>query len=106
LRARVVEQLVEEAQSGGLTYQASTRHLLRAPGACVFCPMLEIGPCDYTDELEPLVDAPHLTADSAVADLQAEKEAQVAMLDPVLRAAPPVHDAWAGTDETAVEVEA
>jgi hypothetical protein len=103
-RDRVVAQLVEEADAGGLAYQPASHHLRRSPGACVFCPMLEIGPCDYADELEPLVDAPSLSADSAVADLQAEKQAQLAMLDPVVRAEPPVHDAWSATDEVDVEV--
>jgi hypothetical protein len=31
--------------------------------------MLEIGPCDYADELTTLSAAPHLMADSAVSDL-------------------------------------
>ena len=46
-RARVVEQLAEEVQAGRLRLNERSGHLRRPAGACVFCPMLEIGPCDY-----------------------------------------------------------
>jgi hypothetical protein len=95
---RVVTQLVEEATAGRLALNPATGHLRRAPGACVFCPMLEIGPCDYEDELQPLTTPPRLTADAPVAALQAEKAVQAALLDGVVEAAPPVTEAWAYTD--------
>jgi hypothetical protein len=79
-RARVIAQLVEEATAGNLRYNPQSGHLERPQGACVFCPMLEIGPCDYLDELRPLTDAPHLTADSPVDLLQEEKATQAELL--------------------------
>jgi hypothetical protein len=98
-RARVVDQLVEEANAGRIAFSEATGHLRRTRGACVFCPMLEIGPCDYLSELEPLTDAPKLTADSPVAALQQEKGLQSALLDGLVAAAPPVEQAWAETDD-------
>jgi hypothetical protein len=98
-RDRVVEQLVEEAKAGRIAFNAATGHLARPAGACVFCPMLEVGPCDYAGELEPLSDAPQLTAGSPVADLQREKALQAELLAGVVEAAPPVAMAWAETDE-------
>ena len=57
--------------------------------------MLEIGPCDYVDELEPLSEAPTLTADSPVTQLQQEKALQGELLAGVVESAPPVAEAWA-----------
>jgi hypothetical protein len=99
-RARVVEQLAEEASAGRLTYDATSKHLTRPPGACVFCTMLEIGPCDYLDELQPLSAAPRLTADSAVSSLRREKEVQDSFMADVVASAPPVDEAWSASDET------
>ncbi|MFZ1153538.1 MAG: hypothetical protein WAN93_01395 [Solirubrobacteraceae bacterium] len=98
-RARVVEQLVAEAQAGRLTYNTGSHHLTRPAGACVFCPMLEIGPCDYLEELQPLSAAPRLTADSTVASLQEEKQLQQALMADIVESAPPVEKAWAASDE-------
>src|SRR6266511_1993570 len=98
-RAHVVDQLVEEARAGRIELDAGTRHLRRPLGACVFCPMLEIGPCDYESKLRPLQRGPRLTADSPVADLQAEKAQQGDLLAEAVAVAPPVRDAWGATDE-------
>lgn len=98
-RARVVDQLVAEAKAGRLIYNPASKHLTRSAGACVFCPMLEIGPCDYVDELEPLSAAPQLTADSGVAQLQEEKQLQQSLMAGVVESAPPVAEAWAESDE-------
>jgi hypothetical protein len=98
-RDRVVSQLAEEAQAGRVVLDQRSGHLRRPPGACVFCPMLEIGPCDYVDDLRPLSPPARLTADSPVTLLQDEKRVQAALLANVLEAAPPVERAWAGTDE-------
>ncbi|XWN32731.1 MAG: hypothetical protein ROR55_06455 [Devosia sp.] len=97
-RARVVEQLVEEANAGRLTYNTATKHLGRPRGACVFCPMLDIGECDYTDELEPITDAPVLTADSPAVQLREEKKAQSALMNLAPTAAGPVEEVWDYTD--------
>ena len=53
-RARLIAQIVEEAQRGALRYNPGTHHLHRTRGSCVFCPALQIGPCDYENELQPL----------------------------------------------------
>lgn len=101
-RDRVVEQLIEEAQAGHLNFNESTGHLARPKGSCVFCPMLEIGPCDYVEELEPLSAQPRLTADSPVAALHEERRMQAALTGSLGEApAPPVALAWAATDEQA-----
>jgi hypothetical protein len=98
-RDRVVAQIAEEAQAGRVVFDQGSGHLRRPPGACVFCPMLEIGPCDYVDDLRPLSPPARLTADSPMPLLQDEKRVQAALLAKALETAPPVERAWAGTDE-------
>jgi hypothetical protein len=98
-RARVIAQLVEEVEAGRLVFNEQTGHLARPRGACVFCPMLEIGPCDYEAELRPLTDVPSLTADAPVAELLAEKDVKERMVEAAIRGAPPVATAWADTDD-------
>ncbi len=80
-RAKVLEQLVEEAKAGNLVMNKNSNHLLRPKGACVFCPMLEIGKCDYEKELVPLTNHPQLTADSSTMLLYEEKKAQFALMN-------------------------
>uniref|UniRef100_A0A486XVB7 Uncharacterized protein n=1 Tax=Rheinheimera sp. BAL341 TaxID=1708203 RepID=A0A486XVB7_9GAMM len=80
VREKVLNQMVEEAQSGNLVLNQTTGHLLRPKGGCVFCPMMEIGACDYENELVPLSDHPYLTADSPTASLMEEKSAQLQFL--------------------------
>ena len=98
-RDHVLAQLVEEAREGRIALNPATGHLRREKGACVFCPMLEIGPCDYEEELEPLTTAPQLTADSPIADLQAEKRRQTELMEGLPESAPPVRAVWADTDD-------
>lgn len=98
-RDRVVSQLAEEAEAGRLTFNPETAHLARPAGACVFCPMLEIGPCDYETELQPLTDQPALTADSPLGSLIAEKELSLDLLAGVVEHAPPISHAWKDTDD-------
>jgi len=98
-RRRVVKQMVEEAQAGSLQYNAATKHLRRPSGSCVFCPILEIGDCDYTDELVPLGDAPELTADSSADLLLAEKKAHLALLEAAPATAAEADAAWSATDD-------
>jgi cytosine/adenosine deaminase-related metal-dependent hydrolase len=93
-RRRVVAQMVEEAEAGNLQFNAATKHLRRPRGSCVFCPMLQIGDCDYIDELTPLSDAPVLTADSSADMLLVEKKTQLALL----AAVPALANAAAGWD--------
>jgi hypothetical protein len=61
--------------------------------------MLEIGPCDYAEELVPISDAPQLTAGSPVTSLLAEKAAQSALMAGVAESGPPVAQAWAASDD-------
>jgi hypothetical protein len=61
--------------------------------------MLQIGPCDYLDELRPLTPTMSLTADSAPARLHQEKQAQAGLLGEGIRPAGPVEQVWEGTDE-------
>jgi hypothetical protein len=105
-RAQVVGQLIEAGKAGRFAYNPKTKHLTRPPGACVFCPMLEIGPCDYVEELEPLSAAPQLTADSPVGELQEEKQLQRSLMAGLVESAPPIDQAWAGSDETGAGEEA
>jgi hypothetical protein len=81
VRTKIIEQLVEEAEAGNILLNANSGHLLRPKGACVLCPMLEIGKCDYESELVPLTDHPVLTADSSAMLLYEEKKAQFALMN-------------------------
>jgi hypothetical protein len=83
-RAKVLSQLVEEAKAGRVSFNPLTGHLSRPPGGCVFCPMLEIGTCDYADELTPLSDAPGLSADSPTSHLMMEKQVTRSLLEEFL----------------------
>jgi hypothetical protein len=98
-RDRVVAQLADEAGTGQIRFNPDTGHLSRPPGACVFCPMLQIGPCDYLEELRPLTPPVQLTADAAPNLLQQEKQAQAGLLVAPSEAARPVEETWAATDE-------
>lgn len=80
-RPKVLAQLVEEARAGTIRLNTNSGHLLRPKGSCVFCPMLEIGACDYENELVPITDHPVLTADSSAMLLFEEKKAQLALME-------------------------
>ena len=80
VRGKIIEQLVEEATAGTIKLNNNSGHLLRPKGACVFCPMLEIGNCDYEKELEPITNHPSLTADAPAIQLYEEKKAQLNMM--------------------------
>jgi len=84
-REQVVNQLVEEAQRGAIAYDANSKHLLRPAGLCVLCPMLEIGPCDYVDQLRPIsnIPTPAIAADAPVEHLQSEKKEQTRLLEAI-----------------------
>ena len=83
-RQRVLDQLIEEATLGNIRFNSATGHLSRPPGSCVFCTMLDIGPCDYLSELKPLKTLPILSAVVAASPapaLMAEKEEQRRLLE-------------------------
>ena len=98
-RAHVVEQLRQEVEAGNLIYNSQSGHLSRPAGACVMCPMLEIGPCDYEDELEPISDSLRLTSDSSARDIQAEKRSQQDMLALSPQPADEIDRIWLATGE-------
>lgn len=81
VRAKIMEHLIDEAKTGNLVFNKNSNHLLRPQGACVFCPMLEIGKCDYEKELKPLSDHPELTADSSSMLLYEEKKVQFTLMN-------------------------
>jgi hypothetical protein len=84
-----------------LTFNQTTKHLARSRGACIFCPMLEVGPCDYEDELEPLsLQARFIAAEASNAQIKAEKDTQLdllAQIEPT--AGPPIRETWAAAEE-------
>ena len=81
LRKKVLDQLLDEAQSGKLTFNQDTKHLHRGVGACSFCPMLEIGPCPYQNELKPISIQTSFFADAASpADIIQEKMEQTNLM--------------------------
>jgi hypothetical protein len=84
-RAKVLAQLVAEAKAGKLQFNPDTGHLRRPKGACVLCTMMQIGPCDYEAELQPLSNAPSLTVESSVPELMAEKQTQTSLLELFLK---------------------
>jgi hypothetical protein len=94
-RARVLGHLVDEARRGALVLNPATGHLVRGRGSCVFCPMLEIGACDYADELVPLALAGGATADAAGVPALADKRLQRELALQV----PPARASWADTDD-------
>jgi hypothetical protein len=100
-RPKVLAHLVSAAQEGVLTFNQTTKHLGRSRGACVFCPMLEVGPCDYEDELEPVSLQPRFFAVGASnAQIKAEKDTQLnllAQIEPTAR--PPIREIWAAAEE-------
>jgi hypothetical protein len=87
-RARVLEQLVEEAKLGNLRFNAATGHLVRPVGSCVFCTSLAIGPCDYVDELVPLSTGAALLGAAPVDGAAAEKREQARLLSDFLAPEP------------------
>jgi hypothetical protein len=80
-RGKVLAQLVNEAQTGRLQFNPDTGHLRRPKGGCVFCTMMQVGPCDYEAELQPLSNAPIVAAKSSVPELMAEKQMQSSLLE-------------------------
>lgn len=81
IRSKILGQLVEEAEAGNILLNQNSGHLMRPKGACVLCPMLEIGQCDYEQELQPITDHPMLTAASSPVLLYEEKKAQFDLMN-------------------------
>jgi hypothetical protein len=104
-RAGVIAQLEEEARAGRVVLNPATGHLARPAGACVFCPMLGIGPCDYEAELRPIGPLSKTPGAPATA-FREEKAVQESMLRRVAGARRALADAWSSTDETPADTAA
>lgn len=94
VRTKIIEQLVEEANAGNIKLNTNSGHLLRPKGSCVLCPMLEIGKCDYENELVPITDHPVLTADSSAMLLFEEKKAQLELMNMIPQKVNFTESAW------------
>ncbi len=99
-RKKVMAQLVSAAQAGFLKLNNVSGHFVRPRGACLFCPMLEIGKCDYEKELQPLSLQGALTAATVTtAAVVQEKAVQMDLLDQMPSpAAEPVWDTEGDTN--------
>lgn len=93
-KPHVMAQLVAAAHAGRLTFNTATRRLARPPGSCAFCPILDIGPCDYRAELTLLDKPPELTADR-IPGLGPDKAMQQAMMRAFVADLAPAPDLWA-----------
>ena len=82
-RPKFMKRLADAAKSGRVSLNPATKHLARSIGSCVFCTMLEIGPCDYLEEIKPLHAAFAL-----------EKLGQNEMLASFVADLKPQRDAW------------
>lgn len=97
-RPVVVDQLVKCAHDGRLQVNSATGRLSRPAGSCVFCTMLDIGNCDYLNELKPLsLEAGPGIAAATPVD---EKKIQTNLLKSFLADTRPQDDAWRLTDDT------
>jgi hypothetical protein len=83
-RARVLAQLVEEARLGNIAYNSQSGHLKRSVGDCVFCTMLEVGPCDYLSELVSLQSREKVPENRTADHLKEEKKTHVALMETFL----------------------
>jgi hypothetical protein len=80
VRAKVLQQLIDEVQAGRIRLDAVTGHLARPRGACTFCTTLQIGPCDYESQLKPLAAPVALAAAGRPPDSLADKPVQSELL--------------------------
>lgn len=79
-RGLIAAELHREVKNKRIELNPLTGNLRRPAGSCVFCPMLDIGKCDYEAELRPLVDAPQLLAAGGPDVPPPDKAAQQALL--------------------------
>ncbi len=100
-KPKVIAQLVQAVQSGRVTLNAQTKHLARTRGSCVFCTMLEIGPCDYEAEIEPLAVPPVLAGAMALPLVAIDKPMQHDLLAAFQKTAAASAEGWKRSDEPA-----
>lgn len=104
-RDHVVAQLVEQARNGRLQLNSASGHLTRTRGACTFCPMLEIGTCDYANEIVELTRPPELMAGGGPIDPLADKDLQSHLLGDLGQTSPSSEVGWAVSDEPTTALE-
>ncbi len=80
-RQKVLDHFVKAANDGFIGVNQNTKHLKRSKGSCIFCPMLEIGGCDYEDELEPISDEIKITVDTPIEKQVKEKKFQKSLVN-------------------------
>jgi len=97
-RPKVVAALAAATHAGRLLFRPETGHLARPSGSCVFCTMLEIGPCDYLDEIKPLAVPPALAAEG-LPGTAVDKPVQSALLAEFLESVHEAPEAWRASDD-------
>lgn len=102
-RAKVLGQLVSAAQGGFLRLNAASGHLARPRGACLFCPMLEIGKCDYEQELQPVsLQGALMAASATAASVMKEKAVHMELLEQM--PSPTAAPVWKSVNDTNPEL--
>jgi hypothetical protein len=84
--------------SGRLSLNPQTGHFARTMGSCVFCTMLQIGPCDYEDEIQALATPPELLAVAAPAEAP-DKPVQNALLADFVTNLERIPGGWDAADD-------
>jgi hypothetical protein len=79
-RPKFMKRMADFGKTGRLKLNPDTKHLARTQGSCVFCTMLEIGACDYANEIRPLDTPPELAAMAAPTEAP-DKPVQSAMME-------------------------
>jgi len=79
-RPKFMQRMAQLGASGRLKLNPETKHLARTAGSCTFCTMLEIGKCDYLNEIVPLETPPELMAAPAPSEAP-DKPVQNAMME-------------------------
>ena len=96
-------QLVAAAQGGFLRLNAVSGHLARPRGACLFCPMLEIGQCDYEQELQPVsLQGALMAASATAASVMKEKAVHMSLLEQM--PSPTAAPVWKSGNDTNPEL--
>jgi hypothetical protein len=80
-KAKIIDQLEEEAKSKNIRLNSHTGHLMRPPGSCTLCPSMQIGKCDYEHEIVSLTGNEKLYPETAVHLLKADKSHQYSMIE-------------------------
>jgi hypothetical protein len=94
-RPRVVQKLRAASAAGRFVFNPESGHLSRTKGSCVFCTMLEIGPCDYVAEIHALTPPPAaILQPTAPAVRSFEKSLQKDMLAEFIGKLRPVSQGW------------